>query len=124
ASGGLDRPLRCSWHDVSCPWIDERFGDAHGLGIRECGVELLQAVTPGPNLAPRNRGRMALQNRERPQEVPRFAAPAPVNVEMLAVDLPVRVDRTDAGIGVMPGDHISATVTRQVQPLSDRRGGP
>ena len=66
---------------------------------------------------------MALQDREGAEEVARLAAPAAADLEVLAVDLPVRVDLAVADVGVVPGDDVAPADAREIQSLGDGRGG-
>ena len=53
---------------------------------------------------------MALEDAQRADEVADLAAPASADLEVLAVDLPVDVDRARAGVGVVAGNHVAAAV--------------
>src|SRR3954452_8453510 len=99
--------------------IDEGFGNAHLLGVGERLVQLAQSVGARADLAARNRG-MALEHRERAQEMARLAAPAAPDLQVLAVDLMVRVDRRGADVGVMARDHVPAADPRQVEAFRNR----
>src|SRR4029453_12396482 len=95
------------------PGIDEGFGDALGFRFGQCGIESIERVGPFANRAPRHFGREPFQKCERPKKVPGFTAPAPADVQVLAVDRLMHIDRARPGIGVMARDDVPSTVASQ-----------
>src|SRR5688572_32688382 len=69
--------------------------------------------------------RMPFEERERAQKVSGVAAPAAADLQMLAVDLPVRVDGARPDVGVVAGDDVAAAVAHEIQSFFDgaRRAG-
>src|SRR4029078_10876990 len=65
-----------------------------------------------------------LETVQRAQKVPRLASPASANLEVLAVDLPVRVDRGRPDVGVVSRNHVTSAITNQIQPFPDPPGRP
>ena len=55
--------------DQASPRIDQRLGDAHRLGVGERLVQLMQRVRARADLAARGRRGVALEERQRPEEV-------------------------------------------------------
>ena len=76
------------------------------------------------DVAPRHLRRVPLEDRERAQEMAGLAAPAAANLEVLAVDVLVRVDRGRPDVGVVAGDHVAAAVAHEVEPSSTARADP
>jgi hypothetical protein len=72
----------------------------------------VQRVGAAADLAPRHLPGVAFQERQRAQEVPGLAAPAAADLEVLAVDVLVRVDRARPDVGVMTRHHVAAAVAR------------
>src|SRR5215471_20072912 len=79
---------------------DKRFRKAHRFGVGERLIELGERVGTCADRAPRDRRVMPLEDAQRTDEVPDFAAPAAANLQVLAIDLLVHVDRARAGVGV------------------------
>src|SRR4051794_39219483 len=130
AAAPLSRSGSAPWRSASAlrfssAWFDKSLRETHRLGIGERLIEVRERVGFSPNRAPRNRGVMPLEHAQRADEVRQLAAPAAANLEMLAVDLLVDVDRARAGVGVVPGDHVAAAVADQIERLFDgaRRTG-
>src|SRR4051812_36903662 len=90
--------------------LNKSFGKTHRLGIGERLIEFGERVGLRADRPPRDRGMMPLKDAQRAHEVRHLAAPAAADLEMLAVDLLVDVDRARSGVGVVPGDHIAAAV--------------
>src|SRR5687768_15304849 len=72
---------------------------------------------------PRHLVAVALENFDRAQEVADFAAPASANLQVLAVDVLVRVDRAVADVRVVSRDDVRAPVARQPNALLERARG-
>src|SRR5947207_5307131 len=106
-------------------WFDKSFGQSHRFRVGERAVDLGERVGASPYRMPRNFRMMALEKTQRANEVSHLAAPAAPNLQMLAVDLLVNVDRARPGIGVMTGDHIAAAVADEGRRFLDgaRRSG-
>ena len=73
--------------------------------------------------SPGNLLRIAFEEAERAQKVPRFAAPAAADFEVLPVDVPVSVDGARAHVRVVTRDHIAASVANEREALFDRSRG-
>src|SRR5688572_4009464 len=95
------------------PWIDQRFRNTHRLGVGERIVERGQWVGPAADILPGHFGGVPLEHRQRTKEMPRLAAPAAADLEMLAVDVLVNVDRGVANVRVMAGHDVASAVTHQ-----------
>jgi hypothetical protein len=63
---------------------------------------------------------VTLEHAQRPQEMRRLAAPATANLEVLAVDVLMRIDGARPGVGIVAGHDVPAAITRQRQPFLDR----
>src|SRR5204862_1958571 len=63
------------------------------------------------------------EDRQGAKEMARLAAPAPADLEVLAIDLLVRVDRALPDVGVVPGDDISSADPGEVQAFGNRGRG-
>src|SRR5262245_32976637 len=66
--------------------------------------------------------RVPLEDGQRAEEVPRFAAPAAADLEMLPVDLVMRVDGRRADVRVVAGNHVSPADSREVETLGNGGG--
>src|SRR5262249_57592097 len=63
-----------------------------------------------------------LEHREGAEEMARLAAPAAHDLQVLAVDLTVGVDRAVADVGVVPRDDVAPAHTEQFEPFRDGGG--
>src|SRR5689334_10135232 len=93
---------------------DKRFGETHRLGVGERLIQFREPVDTCADRPPRNRRVMGLEHSQRAYVVTHLTAPAAANLEVLAVDLLVDVDRARAGVGVVAGDDIAAAVANGV----------
>src|SRR5690242_13770577 len=66
---------------------DKRVRKAHRFDVGERLVQSGERIGAGADRAPRNRRVMRLEHAQGAHEVPDLAAPAPANLEVLAVDL-------------------------------------
>src|SRR6187401_507473 len=96
---------------ASCrPRVDNCLGDAHRLGIGQRFVQAGERVGAPADLAPWDARGMTLEQRQRAQEMARLAAPAAADLEMLAIDVPVRVHAGWPDIRVMAGNDVAPAV--------------
>src|SRR3954451_2481676 len=80
---------------------DKRFGQAHRFGVGERLIQSGERIRAGADRAPRNRGVMRLERAQRADEMADLAAPAAANLEVLAVDLLMHVDRARSRVGIV-----------------------
>src|SRR5690606_27441566 len=102
-------PSRRSWF-ASCrhPGIDKRLGDAHAFCVLQGGLEAGERIGAPADVAPGDGRGISLEKGEGPEKVSRLAPPAAADLEVLAIDLAMRVDGAVAHVGVMAGDHVPA----------------
>src|SRR5262249_32023782 len=101
------------------PRIHERLRDLQGAGGLERVVNRAEPVRLRADRRERHVV-MALARVERAEKMARLTAPAAADVEVLAIDVLVRVDRAVAGVRVVAGDDIRAAVAREAHALLER----
>src|SRR5262245_40456752 len=72
---------------------DKRLRQPHRLGIGERLIHFSERVRPRADRAPRHGGVMRVEQAQRAHEVRHLAAPASADLQVLAIDLLVHVDR-------------------------------
>src|SRR5438094_88778 len=90
--------------------FDKGFRQAHRLGIGKRLIHVAERVRARAYRVPRDRRVVPFEDPQRAHEMADFAAPAAANLEMLAVDLPVHVDRARARVGVVTSDDVAPAV--------------
>src|SRR5687768_590480 len=93
-----------------CPGIHERFGDVHRLRVGQRLVQPMKRIGALTDGAPGHGRGVALEETERAKKMSGLAAPASPDLEMLAVDMVMRVDRARSGVRVMTGHDVAPTV--------------
>src|SRR4029453_11985502 len=99
--------------------LHQSLRDLHRFGIGECLVERRERIRAAADGLPRDGGGIALEERERAQEVAGLAPPAAADLGVLAIDLMVRVDRARADVGVVAGDNVAAAVATERESFLD-----
>jgi hypothetical protein len=99
------------------PGIHHRLRYPHGFGVGQRFVDAGQRIDALADVAPWHVRRMTLENCERTQEVAGLTPPAPSNLEMLPVDLPMRIDRRGPDVRVVSRNHVTTAITHQIETL-------
>src|SRR6266566_2873743 len=85
---------------------DQRLDHALRRDVLQRFLRPLQAIAPAHELAPWKASMVALQHLDGPIDVAEVAAPAAAHVEVLAVEVKVRIELGGTGVRVLPDDHI------------------
>src|SRR5689334_2394271 len=100
--------------------FNEGLWQTHRFGVGKRLIDVRERVGSRPDCAPRDGIVVAVEQPQRTHEVADFTPPAAADLEMLAVDLLMDVDRAGAGVGVMARDDVGAAVAYQIERFFDR----
>ncbi len=106
--------------DLSSVGLNDRFRHPESGHVGECVIGLLEPIASADHAVEWQPVAVLSEEQYSANHVTERRSPLSPNVGVLSVDVEVRVDRDGAGIGIVSGDHVSATISKERQAFGYR----